>query len=806
MNKFLWRSAFYASAMLLLGGSANAAITRVAGPTTINFDGRQFVTMDSAYDSINRVFLVVYGTNTPVVSNGIFVNESGVPVSAPLVLSDGSLQAGWTRVTYSAAAGKFLVTYVKILGASPAHHQRYARFLSYGAGLGPEILIDDWLGDSGSASGLTYSTMSGKFLLTWSHYYGSFPVTFVATITTAGVPSCGPTTATATSAAVPCTVITYPGDGETNSEIDCDPTNRKCLVVGTAWGVLDGTGKSAYWYRFIDDSTGSPLGAPAYFVNVGGALQDPPAVAYMAPTSGTSGHFLVAVTYAGTILGFTADGAAGLVTALTPATPLSSFIMRDTTGTQGSGYGFPALRFNPASQTAYMSLSTWIGYGAVQEFDGSNSRVTGGFDLIPEPRIVAGNANSANDYTNVAPNTIAGGLLAFENVFFEYLRVSVYTGGVSAPAPPPPPPCTATPATTSMTVPFTVATQTLGVTTDTSTCAWTATSGAPWITIVGGASNVGAATVTFVTGFNSTGAGRTGTITVGGKVVSIVQPGVNLAAISDMTGDGLSDLLTRNTATGEIRPMAVGLLAAWTLPSLVFADGSPVPFVPLDYQVVGTGDLNGDGYADIVWQQQSTGNLYAWLMQGTIVVATPALSIPTVGTTGWQVRAIADLNGDGRADLVFQNSANGALAVWLMNGATVVGTAWITDGAGTPLIMPDPNWQIVGAGDLDRDGKADLIWRNQVTGGVGAWAMNGNAVRTMRSLSPDHVSSDYVIGGVGDVNGDYIADIIWIKPSTGELFVWCMSGFSANVYAGILMLPGGAPAVLPVNWTLVGPG
>jgi hypothetical protein len=84
--------------------------------------------------------------------------------------------------------------------------------------------------------------------------------------------------------------------------------------------------------------------------------------------------------------------------------------------------------------------------------------------------------------------------------------------------------------------------------------------------------------------------------------------------------------------------------------------------------------------------------------------------------------------------------------------------------------------------------------------------MNGYVVRSMRSLSPEMVGGDYVIGGVGDVNGDYIADIIWIKQSTRELFVWCMNGFSAGAGTGILMVPGGAPAVLSANWTLVGPG
>jgi hypothetical protein len=53
-------------------------------------------------------------------------------------------------------------------------------------------------------------------------------------------------------------------------------------------------------------------------------------------------------------------------------------------------------------------------------------------------------------------------------------------------------------------------------------CAWTATSGAPWITITAGASGSGAGTVTFAAAATS-GPARTGTIAVGGQTVTVVQ-------------------------------------------------------------------------------------------------------------------------------------------------------------------------------------------------------------------------------------------------------------------------------------------
>jgi hypothetical protein len=55
--------------------------------------------------------------------------------------------------------------------------------------------------------------------------------------------------------------------------------------------------------------------------------------------------------------------------------------------------------------------------------------------------------------------------------------------------------------------------------------------------------------------------------------------------------------------------------------------------------------------------------------------------------------------------------------MWLMSGWTVTSSAAF----GTV----DLNWQIAGVGDFDGDGKADLVWRNTATGDVAMWLMSG---------------------------------------------------------------------------------
>jgi hypothetical protein len=77
-----------------------------------------------------------------------------------------------------------------------------------------------------------------------------------------------------------------------------------------------------------------------------------------------------------------------------------------------------------------------------------------------------------------------------------------------------------------------------------------------------------------------------------------------------------------------------------------------------------------------------------------------------------------DLNGDGKADIVWRDTSTGDVAGWLGNGLALGPTGVIA--AGVPA-----EWVIKGVGDLSGDGKADLVWRNTSTGDVGGWLMNG---------------------------------------------------------------------------------
>jgi hypothetical protein len=115
--------------------------------------------------------------------------------------------------------------------------------------------------------------------------------------------------------------------------------------------------------------------------------------------------------------------------------------------------------------------------------------------------------------------------------------------------------------------------------------------------------------------------------------------------------------------------------------------------VPPSWNVVHTGDFNGDGKSDILWHNMS-GQTSIWLMTAN------GTQVQVLSTTGfgiippsWNVAVTGDFNGDGMSDILWSN-ANGDTSIWYMTAnGTQVQVLSVSDMG----IVP-PGWVVQAAG------------------------------------------------------------------------------------------------------------
>ncbi|HXG70654.1 MAG TPA: FG-GAP-like repeat-containing protein [Gemmatimonadaceae bacterium] len=223
-----------------------------------------------------------------------------------------------------------------------------------------------------------------------------------------------------------------------------------------------------------------------------------------------------------------------------------------------------------------------------------------------------------------------------------------------------------------------------------------------------------------------------------------------------------TELIWRHSETGDI--------ARWQMEGLQQSTGSLLGSSPVhtDWKIVGAGDFNGDRQRDLVWQH-STGWLSVWLMNGVTLLRGLDLQPNRVPDTNWRVAAVADMDNDGKPDLVWQHHGNGDAAVWLMNGTSRRDGRLLS-----PNRVSDLNWKIVGAGDFNGDKWNDLLWRHKTTGQLAVWHMSGERQLSGQPLVPAVVEElEWNVASVADVNGDSRADIIW-QHADGRLGAWVM--------------------------------
>ncbi|KAL8673068.1 MAG: hypothetical protein Q9168_002491 [Polycauliona sp. 1 TL-2023] len=189
-------------------------------------------------------------------------------------------------------------------------------------------------------------------------------------------------------------------------------------------------------------------------------------------------------------------------------------------------------------------------------------------------------------------------------------------------------------------------------------------------------------------------------------------------------------------------------------------------------------DMDGDGLDDVVTISQN-GQISVWL-NGRANSSAPFMwswfsqnnGRPIAEGVGasWEQYRFADIDGDGKADMIIVD-ATGNMTALLNNGPAdtqPLGWMWTEIGQISPAVG-DPAG--VRFADMTGDGKADLIWLDEVS----IVFLLKQIEYTPRSVlwltlrqDATHPQDMRLI----DVDGDQKADAVWVQPSDGSISVW----------------------------------
>jgi len=161
-------------------------------------------------------------------------------------------------------------------------------------------------------------------------------------------------------------------------------------------------------------------------------------------------------------------------------------------------------------------------------------------------------------------------------------------------------------------------------------------------------------------------------------------PTWHVVGTGDTTGVGSGILWQHNS----------GALVLWEKPTFDFDAGAvtfstvaALPTIDPSWHVKGFADVNGGGTADVVFQHDS-GAVVVWEIGGASGTTVTAANLVNLNPgPSWHIAGLRDMNHDGHADILFQNDS-GAAAVW--ENYQSLGGGMATFNAVLP-ITPNPN-------------------------------------------------------------------------------------------------------------------
>ncbi|WP_439504316.1 beta strand repeat-containing protein, partial [Sediminibacterium sp.] len=286
---------------------------------------------------------------------------------------------------------------------------------------------------------------------------------------------------------------------------------------------------------------------------------------------------------------------------------------------------------------------------------------------------------------------------------------------------------------------------------------------------------------------NTSTSGSISSASFADKVDFSTRTGPISVAIGDLDGDGKPDLAVSNGSSNNVSVFR-NTATSGSINTSSFA--AKVDFTTgTNPQSIAIGDLDGDGKPDLTvanWSSNTFSIFRNTATSGSISTSSFAAKVDFTTGTNPQSVAIGDLDGDGKPDLAVANGGSNSVSVF-RNTATIGSIVSGSFSAKVDLTT-GANPRSIAIGDLDGDGKSDLaiaiqssnavsVFRNTATSGSIGSGSFAASVFFQATNGPFSIA-------IGDLDADGKSDLLFSNSGTSTVSVLRNTATSGSIGSG----------------------